>query len=341
MVDQGSEYFDVLRVTDEESAYAALESALAKAFEGQAIKLDFDSWPILRLKYKGDKFKGTITPDIAQAILDLQDVLSRSYLHAVKNTTNLRGLTEEDRRAIQVIASVEEGSSLIEVNLGPWAEKLAFDLVGKMTGTEIIVVVVGTAAVLTGAFLMRQHLNNRSAEKKLSLENQGRFDLSQEESRRLKIVTDAMAANSVTREAGANAEAVRDSFLKSAFDAESMTVQDDVVVTANDAKLTYRAKRREPIPVQMNGNYLVKSFTWSSDNQSARVRVQREEDQNEFTADISVSALTVDQKTRFKNATFDQLRVYLQINATLLNDQVTTATIVSVDEQPPKAAERG
>lgn len=331
-----NEHQEILRVNSEETAVAAIQAALENAFEGEIVKLDFDDWPLLRLKYTGDKFEGTITPDIAQAIVDLQEVLNRAYTLAVNHTSSLRSLSDEDRRALQVTATVEDGSSLVEVNLGDWATKLSTALVGKMTGTEIVITVLGGAVVITAGWLLKSHLKNRSDEKKLTFENADRLNLSQEETKRLQVVTEAMKANSVVREVEAYSERVRDSLLKSAFDADTFTVQGDLTITGDEARRTYRSKRREPIEVQLNGNYSIKSFTWADDYESARVKVQREDNQLEFVAELSVSALTLEQRARFKDATFDQACVYLQVNATVLNDQVTTAAIISVDEQPPR-----
>lgn len=325
----------VLRIDSESTAIDAIHAALLKAYEGQSIKLDFDSWPVLRLKYVGEKFDGTITPDIAQAIVELQETLNRAYALAVNNTSNLRSLSEETRRDLQVAATVERGSSLVEIDLGDWATNLSTALVNKMTGSEIVVAVLGAAVVVTAGWLVKSHLRQRSEEKKLSLENAGRLDLSREETRRLEVVTEALKASAVVREVNGYAEGVRDALLKSAFDADAMIVQDELSVSSDDARKTYRSKLSKPIEVQLNGTYSVKSFAWTDDFQTARVRVQREDDGVDFTADLPVSALTAPQKARFKDATFDHVRVYLVVNATVLNDAITSATIVSVDEQPP------
>ena len=325
---------EVIRVDGESTAMQVLQAAIDNAYDNKTVKLDFDSWPVLKLKYTGHRFHGTITPDIAQAIVDLQEVLNRSYSLAVNNTSNLRSLSEEDRKTLQVVATVEEGSSLIEISLNAWAEKLSTELVGKMTGNEIVITVLGVSVVATAGWLVQKHIKHRSEEKKLELENAGRLSLSQEETRRLETVTRAMAGNSVVREADAYATSARDSLLKSAFDADTLTVQESITISGDEARKTYRAKRREPLDVQLNGNYSIKSFTWAEDLESARVRVRKEDNNMEFTADLSVQALTVDQKSRFKDATFDHARVYLQVNATVLSEQVTTARIISVDEQP-------
>lgn len=333
---QNDERYEVLRVDNETTAVVILKEALEREFEGRTLKLDFDAWPTVNLRYKGDKFHGTITPDIAQAIVDLQEVLNRAYVLAVNNTSNLRSLTDEDRRALQVVATVEDGSSIVEVKLAPWAEKFSTELVSKMTGTEIVVTVLGTTLIATAGWLLKNHLKTRFEEKKLEFEGANKLSLSQEETRRLEIVTNAMKVNSVVRESYAYAESARDSMLKSAFDADIFSAQGEVTITGDEARKAYRSKRREPLEVQLNGNYAIKYFSWAEDYESARVRVQREDDNMEFTADLSVLSLTPDQKGRFKDATFDHGRVYLVVNATVLSDQITTARIISVGEQPTK-----
>ena len=68
----------------------------------------------------------------------------------------------------------------------------------------------------------------------------------------------------------------------------------------------------------------------------AKPRAHNKDDGKKFMADLSVNALSADQKTRFKDSTFDRLEVYLSINGTVLHDKVTSARIVSVIEQPKR-----
>jgi hypothetical protein len=52
---------EVLRVDNEATAVEILKQALENAYEGESVKLDFEDWPVLRLKYTGEKFNGTIS----------------------------------------------------------------------------------------------------------------------------------------------------------------------------------------------------------------------------------------------------------------------------------------
>ncbi len=127
---------------------------------------------------------------------------------------------------------------------------------------------------------------------------------------------------------------MRDSLLKSAFDANEFSIQESITITGREAQKAYRSKRRNSIEIQLNATYFINSFKWGDDYQSARVAVRRESDNFEFVATLAISALTDNQKEQFKTATFDHLRVYLQVDATMLDGAVTTAKILSVGLQP-------
>lgn len=57
---QNDERYEVLWVDNETTAVVILKEALEREFEGRTLKLDFDAWPTVNLRYEGDKFHGTI-----------------------------------------------------------------------------------------------------------------------------------------------------------------------------------------------------------------------------------------------------------------------------------------
>ena len=327
-----------LTINSEEEAIATLQRALAQEFSNKVVDLDFEDWPSIKLKYVGPKFHGTVTPEIAQALVDLQEAMNRSYMVAVRGTTNLQGLGEEEKRELELIARVDENCTLLLIDLGPWAEKLATELVSKMTGTELIITVVSTATVLTAGWVVKSYLKDRSENKGLELAKDERIQLSQEETRRHQILVTALTQNAPARTANELAQEPRNSLMKSAIEAESFTYQDAVTITGEEARQTYRAQRRTALEVQLNGTYTVEGFNWNADGENARVRIKRRDDGEEFTADLSVNALTEEQKVKFKDSTFEHAEVYLSINGTILDDKVTTAKIVSVSLQPAPPA---
>lgn len=323
-------------IASEEEAIKLLQQALSAQFDSTNISLSFKDWPTLCLEYKGDKFKGTITPDVAKAIVDLQEALNRVYMLAVHDTTNLQGLSQNTKQDLALVATVDEGSSLIEVKLDGFAETLVTDLVSKMNGNQIVVTVLGTVLIVTLGWGWKLYLKNRSDDKKLELEHQSRLQLSQHETERQKILADAMTRNSVVQKTDELLEEPRNSFIRSAIDADTLKIQNSITITGEEARQIYRAPRSTSQEVQLNGTYFIEGFKWASDQQTARLNLRRKDDDLIFIADLAVSALNEKQKARFKDGVVDRLEVYLSINGTVLHDKITTAKIVSITEQPTK-----
>lgn len=326
---------NLFKLSTDEEAYSVLEKSLEKKLPDD-VKLNFDGWPILKLEYKGTNFNGTINPDIAQFILDLQEVLNRSYNLGVNKTLNLRYLDNDTKKNLNVKVTVKKGSSLVEIKLGDWAQKLASELVGKMTGPEIATVIIGCAAVFTAGWLLKKHIEHRSTEKRIKLENDSRLQLSQEETKRLDIVTKAISQSKVVSESYVMAETVRDSLLKTAFDADSLKIQGSFTIDSDDAKSAYRPKRRESSDIQLNGIYRVRQFGWP-ESDLARLRLFRVNDGLEFNADINYLDFDAIEKNALKEATFSKTEIYLEVNATLLHEKVTTAIIVGIKKSEEKS----
>ena len=328
----------ILTVQSEDQAIAYLEDALASQLADTGISLNFEGWPTLSLVYTGDKFHGTITPNIAKALIELQDAMNRTYMMAVHDTLDLTGLGEDVKRELQLEAAVDEGSSLINIDMGDWAAKLTTELVAKMTGPEVVITVLGVATVLTAGFVASKWLKNRSEEKTAKMQQETIFHERETDIRKMEVMARAINKSPAVREAETMADDVRNAFVRSAIDADTFTYQDSVTLTGADAKQLYRAARRPSKDVQLNGNYMVESFTWAADGNTATVRVTSiEQPDLTFSAELSVITLNKEQRDRFKDSAFDRERVYLNINAKMLNDRVNSAKIVSVDLQPDTA----
>jgi hypothetical protein len=329
---------NLITINNEAAAFAALESALKNEFDDKVVKLEFDGWPMIKLKYTGALFDGTITPDIAQAIVDLQGTLNRVYAQAVKNSPNARGLTEEEKRKIQIIVRVESGSSLFEFDLTEFASNIAIELMNKMTPTDMTILVLSVTTVATAGFVLKHFLTNRSEEKKLQIEANKALSLSKEETERSKILASVISQIQTVKNASEGVQEFHNALLKSAQAADTFSIQTEtgaLTITGDEARSAHRAKRRVPLETQPNGNYLIQSFTWI-DEETARLKIQSEYTGEVFPAELPISALRDDQKTWLKNGVVDKIRVYLTINATVLDGAVTTARIVSLDLQPQK-----
>lgn len=132
-------------IRNEEDAFKLIDAALKKELGSEPVVLNFDNWPKISIRLTGEGYDSTITPDMASGLIELQHAMNRSYARIVHRSSNSRALTIEERDSIKFKAKVNQGSSLIEVDLGEWAGKVFTDMVERMSPEQLIISVVSLA----------------------------------------------------------------------------------------------------------------------------------------------------------------------------------------------------
>ncbi|WP_186150225.1 hypothetical protein [Burkholderia gladioli] len=122
-----------LKITDEKTAFAALEKALREELGDTTYNIEFVGWPKLQIKLDGPGYNSTITSDVAEVLVDLQVAINRSYARLVHQSADSRTLTGEERSKLQFKAEVKKGSSIVNVDLGEYLKTLTHELVTKMS----------------------------------------------------------------------------------------------------------------------------------------------------------------------------------------------------------------
>lgn len=75
-------------------------------------QVDFSNWPKLKIKIEGDKYHGTITPQLAKALYDFVYSLKKGYAQIKYGTSNLQRLRSEDNELFDSITfHISEGCS--------------------------------------------------------------------------------------------------------------------------------------------------------------------------------------------------------------------------------------
>lgn len=316
-------------INSESDAFAALKRALDKEFEGQPVAISFKGWPVLQIKLEGEGYKSTITPDMAEAIVSLQHAINRTYARVVKNETTARSLTEVERRKLLFKAKVEEGSSLIEVNLGQVFEKIGQELVQKMDPTMITVTILGLAVVGGSTLAYRSFLKHKADGKALEEEAKKAVALSEQETKRLEIVSQALAQRPVLDLARQDFDEVRQDILGGTADAKRLTVQ-GVPISGQDARAIARTPKSETRAVQLNGHYAIRKIDWDHED-VARLSLESTDNQRRFTATLKIDEIDARQRELLKEAEWNRSKVYMSINGTELRGEITTATIVGAE----------
>lgn len=319
-----------LTVRSEEEAFALLKRALASELAEQPYALEFENWPILTLRFVGEGYDSTITPHIAEALVELQHAMNRSYARLVHHASNSNVLTKEERQAIEFKAKVDEGSSLITVDMGEFAETMSAALVGKMTGTELVITILGVAIAGGALLAYKAFLAARSEDKKIDQATHQTVQLSQQETQRLQIFATALAQRPALKASHEDFDNARHDILKSVGDADQLDVQ-GVALSQEQARKIATTPRARAEDVQLNGTYRIVKLDWSKEEEVRISLIGQGSTTQEFIASMRAHNLTPQNIEKLKACEWDRRPVYLSINATVLRGEVTTATIVGVD----------
>ena len=328
--DSAEEPARLVSIRSEEDAFKYLQMALANELGNEPIRVEFKNWPILTIKLEGEGYDSTITSQMAEALVALQHALNRTYARTVRGSSNANVLTNEEKRSIQFKAKVEKGSSIIQVDMGEFAETVATQLVSKMDGTNIMQMAIGIAIVGASLLAYKAFLAARSEDRKVDQDTKQRVALSTQETRRLEIMAQALSAQPRLKPILEDFDEVRHEIVKSVSDASTLKVQ-DVKLTNSEAKAIAATPRTQAVQVQLNGNYMIDKIDWSKE-ESIRISVSSTDTMGSaFVAAMASSNMSAKHKERLKECEWERKPMHMSINATKLRDEVTTATIVGVE----------
>jgi hypothetical protein len=321
-----------LTVHNEAEAFDLIERALQNEMEGKNIQVGFEGWPVISLRLQGEGYESTITAAMAESLVDIQAAVNRTYARYVHGSRNGRKLTAEERQRISFKAKVEKGSSKVDIDLTAFATELAKDVVGKMSSTEIMIVILSALAVAGGTFAFKGWLKARSEDKKVSEETKRSIALSQEETRRAEVMARAISHRPDIAFTRDDFDDARHGIVKGAGDATLLEVN-GIPLDRESARVIAMTKRSESKAVQLNGTYLIKKVDWQHENE-VRITVSRVRDAVTFQASFTDNSLEKPHLAIMKDAEWSRNPVYLSINGTELRGEITTAVIISVEAQP-------
>lgn len=333
MVGQGDSLKSIT-IRSEKQAFDLLEKAVKDELDDQPFTLQFHNWPILEIKLEGEGYESAITADIAGALIEVQRAVNRAYARTVHHTSNSRNLTDTERQDIQFKATVEKGSSLIKINLGDFAEKLATAIPANMTPTTLTITILGLAIAGGSVLALKALLKSRTSDKQIEQDARTKIAMSQEETRRMEIFAKAVSRVPEVGHARQDFDDARLDIVRAARDADSITVN-SVELDNATARVIGAAKRSQSEEIQLNGNYIIVS-TDLRKPEEVRLRVQSAADGREFVASFNDKSLKGTQIALLQDAEWSRAPVYLSINARALRGEITAATVIEVKAQPVK-----
>ena len=323
----------ILTITSEKQAFAVLEQALNGSLP-EFDELEFKGWPNFELYLKGKKFDQSITATVMKGLLELQNGFYRAYSIANYDHAKKR-LTQAEKDELELTIKVNNGSSLFETNVSEVATNIAKDLVGKMSGTELVVVLVTALVSFFGTSAYKHFLDARKEERLKNSSDAAQIKMletmqfsSAEETNRSKIIADAMKHNSQALQIVGEAHLVQAELLKAAAAGDSSKFG-GVTLTNEMADALTQGSRRESKQVRLDGEYRLLKLDWSTPS-SVKVKIQNVKTFTDLNAVVQDDSLTGEHKEAIKTAEWQRKNLTLEINAKLIGDSnYSEVTIVS------------
>jgi hypothetical protein len=311
-----------ISIASEAEAWRALRKALDGGFDNRVISLEVTDWATIQIRIEGARFDSTITPRLMAGFIDLQKSINRAAARLIYDDDNPNRLTDEDRKALEFVVVVSQGSSKFDISLAEIIKQFIDKVGGKMKGRDVVIVIVTLALLYTAGSAWKSYLDSMAEQAKAETP----IRMSQKENERLAILKDILAQKPALREVREDIMDAHHEMLKAAAGAKSAEFQGAIVTGSQASELT-KAKRERSRQLHLDMDFRVLAVDTTN---RELVRVKLRGKGQEFTAHFKDESLDERQVGRLKDKLMSRELVRLQVNATELRGRYTAAEILSV-----------
>ncbi|ELW8157753.1 hypothetical protein QLJ50_005064, partial [Escherichia coli] len=306
--------------------------------------LSFNGWPNLTIRLTGEKFNRSLTPSVMKGFVEMQAQINKSYALAKYGVPDVRKLTKEELDALEIEVTVEQGSSIVEINIDGFLTKLTQELVGKMNATEIMFTVLGAAVIWGGVTVFKRFLDNRKDIRLAEIAKDGEKEhlrtmqiMSEQETKRLRVISEMIAEKPLLDNMDRMSYDAKTQMVKSFVRSDNAQI-DGVTIDSEMAKELVTNARRRSSEMRIDGIYRIEEVN-NTDPESFKVKVRRVDTDQRLTCVVQDVFLDESgNKEALQRAEWERKPVHLSINAKHVDGDIKSAVILYVRdvEQKPE-----
>lgn len=315
-------------VKNENDAWTLLEKILKEKQSNEFIQLKFDNWPKLEITLKGNKFNSTLNTKLMEGFLEVQKAINIAYAKLRYDRSTQRILSEDDKCALEFSVKVKQGSTVVEALLDSPFVKFAQEVVSTMDGSQVMITVLGSALLFSTTSCFKSYMQKQKETK----DSEKQISLSEEETKRMKIFSDAINKSQQLQSINNDVEEVYNCILRGSLSADQVEIG-GLKLVKNEIKEVLRKTRTKSTGVQLNGKYKILAI----DNTNIdHYRVDLEyEDGRIFKAKLDDDCLIVKEQNKvlIDKAFWDRTSIYLLVNASELRGEITQAKVIDVRDR--------
>lgn len=327
---------DVLNISNEQEAIDLIKKALDGEYDESIFQIKFNDWPKLDVTFRGDRYSSSLPSGVMASFLELQSSLNRIYADLVYSG-DLRSLSSEDKQTIELVFYVEEGSSKIKADFTGFLNRLGDAMQDSKNFKTVVILVgvLGTAGV--GGLVADSYFDNQAKIDIAKIESEALAERDSAETKRLKIVTDAMKAHPRLISSVEKINDAKKSVVASAYDADEVVI-DGKHFSKDEIASLVTSQRSTTRVFVLNGTFIIDGLRGYSENEgkSTTVTLKDVESGEVFTAyfdKTDVDSFSFADIDRLFDAFKKSKQIKLSISQRVKpNGDVTKSTIITVKE---------
>lgn len=333
----------VFEIEGEEDAWTVLEGALQNNLgELSAVRVVWKGWPTLNLHLSEVPEDGTIGSSTMAAILELQKSLYRTHALLSTGSENLRTQTRFERELFELRLKVEKGSSDLTINLSEIISKYGNDVIAKMTGTELLILVLGLALLYTGKLVISEFIKAKTEQRKItSDDDKTRQMLSnyqaqlENDTKRFELLTQALQKEPILKQVEQSSTQAREEIIRAVADEGGGSIQ-NIPLPRDIATEISSVSRAQSSETKLAGQYKVaKVDTTVADG--FRVTLEDLKTGEMVTASLFDAIISWEHRGILQDAEWNKKAVFVEMTGRKLRGRVVDAKIVSVAVHHPDA----
>lgn len=304
-----------ISIGNENSAWEYIKEALEGKYDNEVVELNFENWPLFHINIKGDRYNSTMTTSLMRSLVELQGHLNRVYAEVVYGKS-AKSLNAEERAALEIVFKVEQGSSNVVADLSGFFVELGKNAMEKMTGKQVVAVVLGAATLWGGASSYSSYLQGQQKSQEEKNRHEITMQLLQQQPKLMQIQNEQVATYT--------------NILKSVQDAQQVTL-DKTVLSQEQLGLITRSERQATELKRIDDQYLISSLKIKPD--SYKIEVLRVSDGKTIPTELFKGHLSMNEMQQIMDAFTAEKPINLNIVGRVRGDVITTANIVGINNQ--------
>lgn len=304
-----------ISIGNENSAWEYIQEALEGKYDNEVVELNFDNWPIFHINIKGERYNSTMTTSLMRSLVELQGHLNRVYAEVVYGKS-AKSLNAEERAALEIVFKVEQGSSNVVADLSGFFVELGKNAMEKMTGKQVVAVVLGAATLWGTASSYSSYLQDQQKSQAEKNRHELTMQLLQQQPKLMQIQNEQVATYT--------------NILKSVQDAKQVTL-DETVISQDQLGLITRSERQATELMRIDDQYLISSLKIKPD--SYKIEVLRVSDGKTIPTELFKGHLSINEMQQIMEAFTTEKPINLNIVGRVRGDVITTANIVGINNK--------